>query len=334
LELASSALTKSGVGRQTTQRVVDILTRTMEQLSDAEPFNHHPGAAETIKSMTHEILSDRSQATADQVENTIKPFKYEVECTDSEWAEGVKRAISLFQTELAMCEEALTKIKTTVGTKKLRKAINYVIESDREEVRRAQRREEFARLRESRARAYEEEKQNGLRSDDSGEENEAEHSDIDEEILHEDEDELEAAMRPHFNPKLLVKAREALSLRDRALILKYRLTALKSKACKNSKNKTQCPEAFLAMISEKLAYTSVMFIQVELMNEFVFQLPRMIDSQLGVKTGQEAMERFAKENPVVGKHLKLMERRMKLEEVWEKLNYLVRRQEEARARKW
>ncbi|KAF9437052.1 dynamin-like GTPase mgm1 [Entomortierella beljakovae] len=339
LDLASSSLTKSGVGRQTTQRVVDILTRTMEQLAEAEPFNHHPDAADTIKTMTHEILSSRSQATADQVENTIKPYKYEVECTDSEWADGVKRAISLLQTELAMCEDALAKIKTTVGAKKLRKAINFVIEADREEVRRAERREAIIKIRESDAlsRQYSEEKLSSKvsGSEDSNDEADQEQGEEeDQEKLIDEEDELEAAMRPHFNPKLLVKAREALSLRDRALILKYRLTALKSKTCKNSKNKTQCPEAFLVMISEKLAYTSVMFIQVELMNEFVFQLPRMIDSRLGVKTGQEAMEKFAKENPSVGRHLKLMERRTKLEEVWEKLNYLVRRQEEAKARKW
>ncbi|KAF9397157.1 dynamin-like GTPase mgm1 [Mortierella sp. AD011] len=338
LDLASSALTKSGVGRQTTQRVVDILSKTMEQLAEAEPFNHHPDAAITIKSMTHEILSSRSQATADQVENTIKPYKYEVECTDGEWSEGVKRAITLLQTELEMCEDALTKIKSTVGSKKLRKAINYVLESDREEERRAKRREAFAKLRESKLRQRSEESSIDKENDNEGSGSESSEQDLesreDEVEGSQEEDELEAAMRPHFNPKLLVKAREALSLRDRALILKYRLTALKSKACKNSKNKTQCPEAFLAMISEKLAYTSVMFIQVELMNEFVFQLPRMIDSRLGVKIGQESMEKFARENPSVGRHLQLMERRTKLEEVWEKLNYLVRRQEEAKARKW
>ncbi|KAK3836238.1 MAG: hypothetical protein J3R72DRAFT_526312 [Linnemannia gamsii] len=345
LDLASSALTKSGVGRQTTQRVVDILSRTMEQLAEAEPFNHHPDAATTIKTMTHEILSSRSQATADQVENTIKPFKYEVECTDGEWTEGVKRSIALVQTELEMCEDALAKIKTTVGTKKLRKAINFVIASDREEARRAQRREAIAKLRESNPRQYLEEQQARISSRDNhsdltephgehSQDDDAHQGHEDDGSVVEDEDELEAAIRPHFNPKLLVKAREALSLRDRALVLKYRLSALKSKTCKNSKNKAQCPEAFLAVVAEKLAYTSVMFIQVELMNEFVFQLPRMIDSQLGVKTGQEAMEKFAKENPSVGKHLDLMEKRTKLEEVWEKLNYLVRRQEEAKARKW
>ncbi|KAG0235537.1 dynamin-like GTPase mgm1 [Actinomortierella wolfii] len=345
LELSSSALTKSGVGRQTTQRVVDILTRTMEMLAQSEPFNNHPEAQEKIKAMTHEILSSRSQATADQVENTIKPFKYEVECTDGEWTEGVKRAISLLQTELHMCEEALSKIKTTVGQKKLRKAINYVIEMDREEARRAERKEATMKLRaahQQEQRRYLESKSSAstlpMSSDEregtsTNDNNDESASSVgDEEV--ETEDELEAAMRPHYNPKLLNKAREALALRDRALILKYRLSALKSKTCKSSKNKTQCPEAFLAVVAEKLAYTSVMFIQVELMNEFVFQLPRLMDARLGVKMGQEAMEQFARENPVVGRHLALMDKRMKLEEVWEKLNYLVRRQEEARSRRW
>jgi hypothetical protein len=65
----------------------------------------------------------------------------------------------------------------------------------------------------------------------------------------------EEAIKPLYNPKLLEKAREALFLRDRAMILKYRIAALKSRQCKTQDNKQYCPEAFLNVIAEKLTYT-------------------------------------------------------------------------------
>jgi hypothetical protein len=62
----------------------------------------------------------------------------------------------------------------------------------------------------------------------------------------------EEEQQPH---KLLEKAKEALFLQDRAMIIKYRIAALKSRQCKSSENKQFCPEAFLNIIAEKLTYT-------------------------------------------------------------------------------
>lgn len=78
IDLASAALTKSGIGRSTTQLVVDVLMSNMERLANAEPFSYHPETRKQVMSFTGEILRSKFLATSDQVENTIKPYKYEV----------------------------------------------------------------------------------------------------------------------------------------------------------------------------------------------------------------------------------------------------------------
>lgn len=69
-----------------------------------------------------------------------------------------------------------------------------------------------------------------------------------------------------------------------------------------------------------------MFIQVELLNEFFFQFPREVDNRLVYEMDRRQIQLFARENPPIQKHLELQERKMKLEEVMDKLNYLVKRQ--------
>ncbi|ORX89669.1 hypothetical protein K493DRAFT_232753 [Basidiobolus meristosporus CBS 931.73] len=294
LDICSSLLTKSGLGRSSTQMVVDLVMKNMEKLASNEPFLHHPDTQRQIVQFSHEILKSKYQVTVDQVENTIKPYKYEVECTEQEWADGLKRSIGLLQKEISMCEYALTNIKTTVGKAKLRSAIKHVLDSERDEQRRTA----------SKA---------AIVHDDQ-------HADVDSELLD--------AAKPHFNPILLEKAKEAICLKQRAMILKYRLATLKSRKCRSVDNKNMCPEVFLNVVAEKLVYTAVMFIQVELLNEFFFLFPREVDNRLYYGLNRNEIDYFAKENPRVMKQLKLAERKKKLEEVMEKLMYLVRRQEE------
>ena len=60
---------------------------------------------------------------------------------------------------------------------------------------------------------------------------------------------------------------------DRIGILKLRLAALKSKRCRGGpENDLLCPEAFLNVVADKLAYTSTMFINIELLDQFFYQV--------------------------------------------------------------
>jgi hypothetical protein len=60
---------------------------------------------------------------------------------------------------------------------------------------------------------------------------------------------------------------------DRLAVLKLRHAALKSRRCKAGPDqKAFCPEAFLSVVAEKLAYTSTMFINIELLEQFFYQV--------------------------------------------------------------
>ena len=60
---------------------------------------------------------------------------------------------------------------------------------------------------------------------------------------------------------------------ERLQILKLRLAALNSKLCKaGPRSETFCPEAFLNVVADKMAYTSSLFINIELLEHFFYQV--------------------------------------------------------------
>ena len=127
LEAASSLLTKSGVGRDATLLVADGLRALIDSIAAGEPFNYHPRAAERLIQFSHMLLRDRIGITADQVENCIKPYKYEVEVEAREWEVGRTQAMELFEHEVQMCEDKLKEIRKRVGgSRRLTGLMNYV----------------------------------------------------------------------------------------------------------------------------------------------------------------------------------------------------------------
>lgn len=101
-----------------------------------------------------------------------------------------------------------------------------------------------------------------------------------------------------------------------------RLMAVKSKQCASPKNKYQCPEVFLDAAASKLASTAVLFLNVELLSEFYYNFPRELDLRLGKHLSDADVERFAKEDPKVRRHLEVIRRKELLELVLEKMESL------------
>ncbi|EIN09829.1 hypothetical protein PUNSTDRAFT_67078 [Punctularia strigosozonata HHB-11173 SS5] len=288
LEAASSLLTKSGVGRDSTLLVADGLRALIDSIATGEPFTHHPRTAERLIQLSHTILRDRIGVTSDQVENCIKPYKYEVEVDEREWELGREEAAQLFEKEMSLCEEKLKEIRKRIGgSRRLNGVMNY------------------AKTLEERERERKLKRLTG--ADDSD--------------AQEPEQISEESYR--YPPAQILDGRHALLYTDRLNILKLRLAALKSKRCKGGpENDVLCPEAFLNVVADKLAYTSAMFITVELLDHFFYQFPREIDSRLLYDLDRREIDEFARENPVVRRHLDLQERKDKLEEVMKQLNSL------------
>lgn len=109
-----------------------------------------------------------------------------------------------------------------------------------------------------------------------------------------------------------------------------RLIAVKSKQCATVKNKYYCPEIFLDAAATKLASTAVLFLNVELLSEFYYNFPRELDLRLGRHLSEEQIEKFAKEDPKIRRHLEVIRRKELLELVLDKMESL--RQLEGRER--
>lgn len=88
------------------------------------------------------------------------------------------------------------------------------------------------------------------------------------------------------------------------------------------KNKYYCPEVFLDAVATKLASTAVLFLNVELLSEFYYNFPRELDQRLGRHLSEEEVEKFAKEDPKIKKHLEVIRRKELLELVLDKMESL------------
>lgn len=101
-----------------------------------------------------------------------------------------------------------------------------------------------------------------------------------------------------------------------------RLLALKSKQCSTKASKYHCPEIFLDVVADKLTSTAVLFLNVELLSEFYYNFPRELDARLGRKLSEAEIDRFAREDPKIKKHLDVIKRKELLELVLEKMESL------------
>lgn len=126
LDASTSSLTKLGVGRLATNVVANALTQHMDHLISESTFKEHPFAKQAIQEATNAILNERFYSTSDQVENCIKPYKFEIEVDEREWAQSRENAQQLLKEELKACEEALKSLKANIGNKKLGQVMSFV----------------------------------------------------------------------------------------------------------------------------------------------------------------------------------------------------------------
>lgn len=110
-----------------------------------------------------------------------------------------------------------------------------------------------------------------------------------------------------------------------------RILAVKSKQCASRKSKYHCPEVFLDAVADKLTTTADLFLDAELLSKFYYQLPRELDARLGRGLSQDEIDRFAREDPKIKRHLDVVRRKDLLEHVLKEMEGL--RQLEAREKR-
>ncbi|KAF4120150.1 dynamin-like GTPase MGM1, mitochondrial [Geosmithia morbida] len=127
LDASTSSLTKLGVGRLATTAVATSIQAHIDRIITQSSFSAHPFAREAIMEATSTILNERYYSTSDQVENCIKPFKFDIDIEDREWAQGREHVQGVLKKELKDCEGALARLETDVGgRRKLKEVMAFV----------------------------------------------------------------------------------------------------------------------------------------------------------------------------------------------------------------
>lgn len=289
LDASTSSLTKLGVGRLATTVVASSIQNHVDGLLNQSNFANHPFAREAVMEAASTILNERFYSTSDQVENCIKPYKFEIDIEDREWAQGRENVGNVLKKELQDCEGAMKNIENAVGgRRKLKEVMTFVDKARKGDI------------------VVEGDGRSGAGGFSAA-------------LLSRGNYHPLLADCPHANSDI---GRDAVFLRDRADIIKMRLLAVKSKQCANLKNKYHCPEVFLDAAATRLASTAVLFVNVELLSEFYYNFPRELDLRLGRHLSEDQIEKFAKEDPKIRRHLDIIRRKELLELVLEKMESL------------
>jgi replication fork clamp-binding protein CrfC len=126
LDASTSELTKLGVGRLATTVVAAELQNQVDKLIASSVFASHPYAQRAIVDASSSILNERFYSTSDQVENCIKPFKFEIEVEDNEWRKGRENVGQVLKNELKACEASRKQLEDSIGNKKLKDVMGFV----------------------------------------------------------------------------------------------------------------------------------------------------------------------------------------------------------------
>lgn len=126
LDASTSELTKLGIGRLATTVVANELQTQVERLIANSTFAAHPYAQKAITEAASSILNDRFYSTSDQVENCIKPYKFEIEVEDNEWSKGRLSVGKVLKNELKACDGALKQLEEGVGKRKLKDVTAFI----------------------------------------------------------------------------------------------------------------------------------------------------------------------------------------------------------------
>ncbi|ANZ78033.1 BA75_05054T0 [Komagataella pastoris] len=130
LDLTTNSLTKLGVGRLSTTLLTNALLTEIDNMIDNTTLRTHPMIKQVVRDAAEEVLNSRYYSTADQVENCIKPFKFEIELENSEWKQSREHIIRLLNEELRSCDQYLQLLKKNIGSRKLTQIMTYLENKD------------------------------------------------------------------------------------------------------------------------------------------------------------------------------------------------------------
>lgn len=136
LELSTSSLTKLGIGRLTTSIITNsILSELNNILFVLQPSSYQQQGFlfSLVNDIAIQVLNKNFYSTADQVENCIKPFKYEVEIEQRDWDDSKNNTVFLLKEELKQVEQSMCILNKSLsgkgGNKQLQQLLQFLKQS-------------------------------------------------------------------------------------------------------------------------------------------------------------------------------------------------------------
>ena len=283
LDASTSSLTKLGIGRLATTILSTSLESSIDSITQSSTFSSHPLARKLIAEATQAILNDRFYSTSDQVENCIKPFKFEFDLSDTEWRSAQVNVRSILKREQQACEAALSRLEVEVGGKRRLRDVSAFIE----------------RVRKGDVVLEGNPATGGAGGFSS------------------------ALLAKGREALFLQQRSGLLTLRLAAISKAPCNAVPSSPGKKVTKEQQQvaCPELVLDALSQKLVSTAVLFLNIELLSEFYYHFPRELDAKFAA-LGEAERERLVREDGRVAGHLDAGKRKEMLELVLEKMEGL------------
>jgi hypothetical protein len=107
--------------------VASALQTQIDGLIAGSTFAAHPFAITAIKDASSSILRELSYDVSDELEICVKPYKYRIELSDSEWAQGRENIKRVLQQELQDCNTAVKTVEAEVGgRRRLRDVMAFI----------------------------------------------------------------------------------------------------------------------------------------------------------------------------------------------------------------
>lgn len=237
-QTSSDLLTKIGIGRMTTKMIIEnFLKQFQKEIFSTKELQYHFILKKTLDQLVESLLKEKYYQTFDQVENILKPYKYDIEFNHQEWKEYQLKALDLLDSEFQLCQQTFQSLK-----KSLKLSNNKLSQY-------------FAKL---------------------SQQEEAVTTSFPHKTLDPQGKSPNTTKPMASSPELEDKIQRLFYLKNRLKVLKMRRFFLKN-SCQDKKNYLVCPEIYFKILLEKILFTTTTFIYYELLQEFYFQFPRKLD---------------------------------------------------------
>lgn len=126
LQQATGIITRSGIGKFTTQLMVQRMVDQADRLTEGEIFKKQPEVRLKVTQIAKDILKTKELHTSELIENIMKGYKSGIDITQAEWERGYYRTLDLIKQHIGATQKQLTELQQKHGKKNVDSAVTAI----------------------------------------------------------------------------------------------------------------------------------------------------------------------------------------------------------------